>query len=636
MTQNLVYAEFDIFCLIIMVMLTLKTIFLSKSLTNQKIYLYMMAMAVALVGSDLLYELYCENILHVGMPFVYAINIVYFISSILISYLWFVFSINICGIKILLKPFPKFLYTLPAFILSAGALFTAKTKWVFYFDENGTYFRGTLNVIYMIVPLVYFLSACVIALVITIKRRDIASRKHLSTILIFALFPICAVVIQAFFVGAPVICIGTMLGMLQVFLNSIASEREELIVSETASKSRNAFFAGMSHEIRTPINAILGMNTMILREGKQEEILSYSRNIDNSGKLLLTLVNDILDMSKIEAGKMTLIPTEYSTEGLFRDLVVMMEPKAKEKDLDLKLDISPSIPKILFGDEVRIHQIILNMISNAVKYTERGYVTLTAKPIKQSMGKVRLFVSVEDTGRGMRKEDIENLFAPYQRVDEKVNRKIEGTGLGMSISKNLLELMNSNMEVRSEYGVGSTFSFAIEQKIINDEPIGRFNPINRETTQKEKYKPLFTAESARVLAIDDTKMNLKVFQSLLKKTCIQIDTALSGKAAIEMCRKNKYDIIFIDIMMPEMDGVETLNALYSDDNFVDSKLPMIALTANALAGAREEYLNEGFFDYLSKPIDPEALEAMIRRYLPKEKIQFVKSERLSGDLFAHK
>ena len=405
-------------------------------------------------------------------------------------------------------------------------------------------------------------------------------------------------------------------------------ERDKLLdMSEraiAASEAKSSFLSNMSHEIRTPINAVLGMNEMILRECDDNNILAYANSIRTAGSTLLGLVNDILDFSKIEAGKMEIIPVDYDLSSVINDLVNMIQTKADDNGLRLELDINSSVPKLLHGDEVRIKQIITNLLTNAVKYTEKGTVTLsidyTGDPEKEDS--VILEIAVIDTGIGIKKEDMNKLFSAFDRIEEERNRKIEGTGLGMNITKRLLEMMGSELIVESIYGMGSKFSFEIEQTVVKWDKLGSYAEAYKESIGKrEKYHEQFRAPTAQVLVVDDTAMNLMVFKNLLKQTKVKIDTASSGDEGLSMSYNKKYDIIFLDHMMPEKNGIETLHELRSRPDDPNLKTPTVCLTANAISGAREQYLAEGFDDYLTKPIDPERLEAMLLEYLPGDKIE---------------
>ena len=406
------------------------------------------------------------------------------------------------------------------------------------------------------------------------------------------------------------------------FMRAVTNDLEDMTrQANNASKAKSDFLANMSHEIRTPINAVLGMNEMILRECTDKKILAYSEKIRTAGNTLLGLVNEILDFSKIEAGKLEVIPVDYDLASLLNDLVGMVQTRVETKGLELKLDIDSSIPRILHGDEIRIKQIITNILTNAVKYTSKGSVTFTMGCEKISGSSVALKVSVADTGIGIKEEDISKIFDEFERLDENRNRSIEGTGLGMNITQRLLTMMGSKLNVRSEYGRGSDFSFELIQDVVRWDPVGDYEAaFRRSVAGRKKYCEKFKAPDARILVIDDTQMNLEVFTSLLSSTEVKIDTAESGDIGITLSEKNKYDIIFIDHMMPHKDGIETLKEMRADKSGPNVSTPMICLTANAISGAREFYLNEGFDDYLTKPIEPAKLEETIIRYLPEEKV----------------
>ena len=389
-------------------------------------------------------------------------------------------------------------------------------------------------------------------------------------------------------------------------------------IADSANEAKSRFLASMSHEIRTPINAVLGMDEMILRESGEKNIREYAVNIMSAGRTLLSLINDILDLSKVEEGRMSIIPVQYELSSMINDLANMIRGRAEEKGLELHVNAAPDTPDLLIGDEIRIRQCVMNLLTNAVKYTESGKVDLGLSYEKTDNLHIRLHFTVEDTGIGMKEEDMAKLFSPYERIEEKRNRTIEGTGLGMSITRQLLELMGSELQVRSEYGKGSVFSFDLEQEVAGWEGIGDITSgLNGEQGEDHEYHELFHAPQARILVVDDTEMNLTVIQSLLKRTLIRIDTALSGAEAVKLAGNTAYDLIFIDHMMPDMDGIETLKAIRRAG--ISKDTPAVALTANAVSGAREMYLEAGFTDYLSKPVDGEKLERMLMYMLPDEK-----------------
>ncbi len=422
-------------------------------------------------------------------------------------------------------------------------------------------------------------------------------------------------------------------------VSNINEERieRELLIHEAernaaASQAKSTFLANMSHEIRTPINAILGMDEMILRESGDNTITGYASNIMMAGKNLLSIVNDILDFSKIEAGKMEILPDNYDISSVIIDLVNMIRERAKGKGLEFILKTNQNLPKTLYGDSVRIKQVILNLLTNAVKYTKEGSVTFNISYEKKDDSSIFLQVSVKDTGSGIKKEDMEKLFSPFERIEEGKNKTIEGSGLGMSIVTKMLEMMGTRLDVESEYGKGSDFSFRLEQPVVDWSPVGDIDEAYRKSVEQiATYKEKLHAPRAKLLFVDDTAMNLEVIKGLLKKTGIQIDTALSGMESLELVKKNVYDIIFLDHRMPDMDGIQTLHAMLELKDNKSMGKPCIALTANALSGVKKMYLEEGFNDYLSKPVNPDKLEEIIRRYLPPDYIETQQDEENSEE-----
>lgn len=409
--------------------------------------------------------------------------------------------------------------------------------------------------------------------------------------------------------------------------NTESSQSMQLLIerkkqeAEEANKAKSIFLANMSHEIRTPINTILGLGEVILRESTDEKTLNYTKNINNAGKMLLSIVNDILDFSKIENNKMQIIPIEYSITSILDELVTFTKLHAKPKGLTVNTIFSPDLPGILYGDEIRIKQIITNLLTNAVKYTKAGCITFKVDYKELTDDKIMLSVEITDTGIGIKEENIPKLFNKFERIDENKNRSIEGTGLGINITENLLNMMGSRLVVKSEFGVGSTFSFELEQKVIDKTPVDTTNRSDKQNTQN--FSETFTAEHANILIVDDNEMNLFVAKELLKHTKINITTVTDGKRCLEVTHDKLFDLILMDHMMPYPDGIETLKMLRNDESNICKNIPVIALTANAISGAKEFYLNKGFSDYLTKPVEIKKLEEVLLKNIKKDLITFV-------------
>ena len=417
------------------------------------------------------------------------------------------------------------------------------------------------------------------------------------------------------------LCVGLIVLLFTAALKAIRdlfNVEKEKQLAIAASESKAKFLANMSHEIRTPINTVIGMSEMILRENEDKNVEEYAYNIKSASRMLLCLVNDVLDFSKIEAGKLELVESDYSIKNMLNDVVLGIEMRAQQKGLELKVKADEYLPSVLHGDEIRIRQIVTNLMSNAVKYTEKGSVTLTAKGIRTDEGFV-LEISVADTGIGIKKEDMDRLYDSFQRLELSKNRYIEGTGLGLNIAKQLVDMMGGTMEADSVYGEGSCFTIRIPQTIVDGRAIGITSlkgNVRVPDTKAERESYLY-APDAVVLAVDDNQMNLKVIEMLLKRSGIQLDFATGGAACLEMTREKKYDLILMDHMMPAPDGVETLHMLRAEEGNPNRDTTVIVLTANAIAGTREQYLEEGFADYLSKPIVPAKLEETLEKYLKR-------------------
>ena len=391
--------------------------------------------------------------------------------------------------------------------------------------------------------------------------------------------------------------------------------------AEELTRSQNRFFSSMSHEIRTPINSILGLNELILRDqSASDEIVRDASGIQGSGKMLLALINDILDFSKIEAGSMDIVPVDYRIGDMLSEIVNMMWLRAHDKGLGFEVSIDPEVPAVMYGDEVRIKQVIINLLNNAVKYTAKGHVGLRIEGKNKDEDTEELSISVIDTGMGIKKDDLPYLFDAFKRVDEGKNRHIEGTGLGLSIVKQLVDLMHGTVSVNSVYGEGTTFTVVIDQHISDHSSVGELNIHSQQTAARSMYESSFFAPEARILIVDDNEMNLEVESRLLMETDMVIDTAKSGKEALNACLKAHYDAILMDHLMPEMDGVECLEALKNQAGGLNRNTPVIVLTANAGSENRELYNKAGFDGYLVKPVSGEAMEEMLIKHISSEKV----------------
>lgn len=488
--------------------------------------------------------------------------------------------------------------------------------------------------------IVIYVSVCICAITAVtylVKSRKIIGQKKKKAIAI-ALLCELGVGIYQFFnptclmssIGIALLCIGfyltvespdnVLIELLVDEKKKVEDAREEAVM---ANHAKGRFLAQMSHEIRTPINAILGMDEMILRESSEANVVEYAEDINAAGQLLLSIVNEILDLSKIESGKMEIVEAEYNLSNMVDDLTTLISVKAQSKELMFKVDMDSTLPAVLYGDDVRVRQILTNLLTNAVKYTKEGRIELRITGETDGSTAILHFL-VKDTGIGIKEEHIANLFDEYKRIEEGTNRYVEGTGLGLNISMRLLELMGSQLQVKSVYGEGSEFSFELRQEIRDNITIEECQKQKADSQASERWKGAFIAPKARFLIVDDNMMNRKVFIKLLKHTKIQIDEAESGFECIERMKENYYDIVFLDHMMPELDGVETLHRLKEMQDYPCGHTPVVALTANAIVGAKKQYISEGFDDFLPKPMLYKDVEELILKFLPPYMVEHLR------------
>lgn len=487
--------------------------------------------------------------------------------------------------------------------------------------------------IYQLLPVIHgvmMIGMCIAAVSIFLEYRSGYGKEILTVTIglgilcIFGIIEILLTYCGTNIVSGTYVSIGMLIMMLFIMIRSA----QEVIVNDRKhhqaladARTRADFLANMSHEIRTPINTIIGMNEMILRENKTPKILEYANDIESASRMLLALINDILDLSKIDSGKVELQEYNYELTSMLDGLILLIQKRVEKKNLKFNIRVDKYLPRVLMGDEVRVKQIFLNLLTNAVKYTERGEVCFSLSSKRCEDGQFFLVAKVSDTGIGICEEDLEKLFDKFVRLDMKRVRDVEGTGLGLAIVKELVQAMGGKINVDSTYGEGSVFCVELPQKVVMSEPIGNYKPEYKKPDEKTKYEEIFHAEKAKVLVVDDNEMNLKVVFGLLRKTKIQIDLVRSGQECLDAVKENQYNIILLDHMMPQMDGLQTLSKLRDMKDNMSSEAKVIALTANAIIGARERYLSYGFDDYLAKPVESQKLEQMVMKYLPEEMIE---------------
>lgn len=509
---------------------------------------------------------------------------------------------------------------------------------LFYFDEQGYYVHGKYYALVFTIPVIYVIYSGLFA----VEKRRLLLPKQIIAIIVYIAFSITGMLFQVlffpnmlliyYFAALALLCMTFTLETPNfIKLNKTMAELEEAkSVAESATKAKDTFLANISHEIRTPLNAILGMDSMIIRETRESKTYKHAKNIKSAGNTLLSIINDILDFSKVESGMMDLVCTDYRTASVFNDVRNMTLMKAESKGLEYSVKIAEHFPAKLHGDEVRIRQIMLNLVNNAVKYTDEGAVELDVNWENRDNNRIALIITVKDTGIGIKEEDMDSLFVSFKRLDEAKHRKVEGTGLGLPLTKQLAEMMDGTIEVESKYGQGSVFKVTILQDKVGEEEIENMNDIfERAISSVADYEAKMWAPDAEILVVDDNEMNLEVFVELLGITDIKIDAVCTGEECIALCRKKKYDVIFLDQMMSGMDGIETLGII--KEKKLAENTPIIMFTADAIAGARERYMGMGFNDFMTKPVEYERIEEILYKYLPSDKIRSIEESEQTRD-----
>ncbi|MBQ6206558.1 MAG: response regulator, partial [Oscillospiraceae bacterium] len=618
---------------LILSILTIHMITYRYSSKNNRAFQFFLYASVFNGVMDILTALTISYSHSVPDPLNMVLNVIYQISACMTAYLGMSYVFSCIGFR---SRIGKIIDYAVGGVYVLVLLINSRTNIMFAF-QNHAYVKGPLFQISYFISLFFVCHAGAVMLL----QKSRFSVRQLSLNSFYVTIPCCFAVYQAFH---PEILLtyfaGTLSALFMIFsletadYQSLQTAMRDLEDAKAAAMSANRaksdFLARMSHEIRTPINGILGMNGMILKESHSLEIREYAENIDSAGRGLLALINDILDLSKIESGKMRLAPISYHLSSVVNDCYHMIAQQAKEKGLFVNTEIDPSLPYQLYGDEVRIRQIIVNLLTNATKYTEKGGITFSVSGTVRQEEKrkiLMLTLRVQDTGIGIREEEQKKLFVAFARVDEARNRYIEGTGLGLRITAQLVDLMGGEIGLESEYGKGSTFTVTIPQLVQGEEVVGNLDVASAaEERAAREEKKVFTAPNMTILVVDDVELNLKVVRGFLKESKIRIDTATSGAQCLQMTTQKRYDLILLDHMMPELDGLETFRKMRSMPHSLNLKTPVIMMTANAIVGAREEYLHFGFDDYLSKPVMEADLLRVIAAHTKPELAQWVTAE----------
>lgn len=597
--------------------------FSTKTLTpkRRQALVCLEAEAMLLLLADRLAYAYRGDISSKGWWIVRISNFLVYLLSLFVAHAFNLYLMDLYKIDCRLNKIPQRLIACEA-IFSVGLItliISQFTGFYYVFDDNNYYVRSSGFVISYLFPF----AIAVLQFSVIYSYRQIMEKKIVTLLLLFLILPYVATGLQFFLYGLSLTNI-TMVGMcvlLYLFeIMNLNKMQEEKLEAQRANSAKSRFLANVSHEIRTPINTIMGMDDMLIREDPTGvpkayymSIMNYAFDIMAASETLLGFINDILDISKIESGKMHLVEMDYTIRDQLCSIISMIKVKSDQKDLSFDMDIDENIPSKLYGDMAKIKQVALNLLTNAVKYTEQGGLKFTVKVVEKDNESCKLRFSVEDTGIGVKPEDIDKLFTAFERLDEAKNLSIQGTGLGLDISRQFAEMMGGKIWCESVYGQGSTFTFEVSQKIVDDTPVGKID-ISILNEHKGPFRPSFKAPKVSVLMVDDNPMNHTVIKAVLKETEMKIDSSMSGQGALNKLKTNHYDLVLLDHLMPQMDGLEVIKHIKEDF----PNMPVIALTADYSSDAKVFYESHGFDGYLSKPVNSELLDREIMRLLPEE------------------
>lgn len=597
----------------------------TKTLTKRRkgALLYMQISAMILLIADRFAYLYRGDESQTGYWMVRVCNFLVYLLSLTLAHAFNQYLMELYRNEVHLAKLPK-RFAIGETLFTLGVIFlgiSQITGWYYTFDSSNRYQRGPFIVLAYIFPL----SMIALQFSVNVQYRKRIRRRTYVPLLLFTVFPFIACILQFFLYGLSLTNI-TMVGMVvQLYFSEILNMndlQDAKIAAEKANTAKSRFLSNISHEIRTPINTIMGMNEMILREEHEavpeayyNNIMKHAKDIEFASESLLSLINDVLDISQIESGKMRLVEQEYDVEEFLRDIINMVRVRSDAKEIRFDVDIDEELPRRLFGDMGKIKQIVLNFLTNALKYTEEGGIEIKVKVLGKDEDSVTIQYSVTDTGQGIKEEDMKYLFNAFESLEEVKNSNIRGSGLGLDISKHFADLMNGELTCESEYGKGSTFTFIVRQIVVDPTEIGFFEE-KVEETEKGTYIPRFVAPDISILVVDDNPMNLAVIKGLLANTKMYIVTADSGEECLVKLEESQYNLVLLDHMMPGMDGLETCKRIR--EKYPD--LPVIALTANYIANGKEYYISKGFTGYLPKPVDGQTLENIIRLYLPDDAV----------------